>query len=179
MYNDCTTPEVWLAIPGYEGHYEVSNCGKVHSLTTYAQAGPHLNRIYPGRPLRLIYRRPYYGVTLSLNGKTRRFAVYQLVALAFLGPRPAGYVAHHLNENPLDDRANNLTYLSKMAHQHVHVSGVRNPNAKLTEELVRQIRSLHKTGEYSVKALAAQFGTGKSAMGAMIRHETWVGVGDE
>ena len=69
--------EKWLPVPGYAS-YEVSDHGRVRSLDR------------PGHPGRV--RRPgpgtYLTVSLSVDGKLRTRYIHELVAAAFLGPRP-------------------------------------------------------------------------------------------
>jgi hypothetical protein len=61
-----------------------------------------------GTPLK-----PYVGdraghLRVDLGG--RRAYVHQLVAEAFIGPRPAGQEVRHLNGDPSDNRVENLAY---------------------------------------------------------------------
>ena len=88
--------EIWKSIPGYEGLYEVSNLGNVKSLIR--------NRILnPSKEC------GYLKTTLS-NKTKKKFAVHQLVAMAFLNHIPCGHklVIDHKNENKLDNRSVNL-----------------------------------------------------------------------
>lgn len=52
----------------------------------------------------------YPVVTLTANGTQKRFGVHQLVALAFIGPCPPGKEVRHLDGNPANRAASNLTY---------------------------------------------------------------------
>ena len=67
--------EVWRTVIGYEGLYEVSNFGRVRSLTN--------NTI-----LKLtLTSKGYYRVQLSNNGNRKKYFVHRLVAQAFI-PNP-------------------------------------------------------------------------------------------
>lgn len=94
-----TTAEEWRTIPGWPG-YEVSNLGNLRSLKPGKQ-GPKVARLD---------RRGYWRVSLSVAGVTKNRRVHQLVALAFLGPRPDGCEVRHLDGNRTNNNAENLAY---------------------------------------------------------------------
>lgn len=89
--------ERWLPVVGFEGLYEVSDLGRVRSLTRIVETstGP---RVYQGRILAQVASRgthDYPQVSLSKDGVTMPRKVYKLVAEAFLGPCPAGQEVRH------------------------------------------------------------------------------------
>lgn len=96
------TEEVWKAVPGYEGFYEVSNLGRVVSfhrstrgLVMNPGVGSYNQRI----------------VVLSKNGVPSGHSVGSLVARAFHGePKDPEYVAVHVNHDTSDDRADNIVW---------------------------------------------------------------------
>ena len=108
--------EVWLNIPNYEGHYQISSLGRVKSLkkNIYEKSGK-LKRVNDE-----IYLKPalsangYLNVSLFKDFKKRSLSVHQLIAIAFLGHIPCGFktVVDHKNENPLDNRLSNLQLLT-------------------------------------------------------------------
>jgi hypothetical protein len=54
----------------------------------------------------------YRGVHLYRDGKRTTFNVHQLVMLTFFGDTPLGCVIDHVNDNRLDNRLENLQFLS-------------------------------------------------------------------
>lgn len=95
--------EVWKDIKGYESLYQVSNLGNVRSLNW------HNERIVKNLYLKH-HNRGYLQVELS-NGKTKKmFMVHRLVALHFVKGYQVGLVVNHLNENKIDNRAENLEW---------------------------------------------------------------------
>lgn len=99
--------ELWMPVVGYEGHYEVSNEGRVRSLDRFSL---DMKRLH-GRQLRpWCNSRAYWRVCLSIGGKQRTIDVHVLVASAFLGPRREGMEVRHLNGNSLDNNASNLQW---------------------------------------------------------------------
>jgi hypothetical protein len=91
--------EIWKAIPGCEGRYEVSSVGRVRSL------------LRGGRILKAALRgRGYLMVAPVIGGKNVTRQVHHLVLAAFVGPRPEGMVGCHANDVPFDNRVENLRW---------------------------------------------------------------------
>src|SRR5882757_7016724 len=98
--------ERWLPVPGYEQLYHVSDAGHVRSLTRHTRAG-----IRSGRPLKTnISPAGYPQLGLCRDGQQRTYPVHQLVAMAFLGPRPDDLEVRHLDGNPTNNLIDNLKY---------------------------------------------------------------------
>lgn len=93
--------EIWKVIPGYQGIYEVSNLGKVKSLRNNKLLSPSKEH-------------GYLKTSLRKDGRQRKFAIHQLVAMAFLGHEPCGHkvVVNHINFNKLDNRVENLQIIN-------------------------------------------------------------------
>lgn len=51
--------------------------------------------------------------------------------------------------------------------------GSANGAAKLTEDMVRQVRELYATGGVTMKSLAARFGVERTTLASAIHHKTW------
>lgn len=103
--NKCN--EIWAAIKGYEGLYEVSNYGRVRSL--------NYNRTGVAREMATSPNNStgYVNCCLSKDGKQKCHAVHRLVAEAFL-PNPNGYEQiDHRNNKKTDNRAVNLRWVSR------------------------------------------------------------------
>jgi len=114
----------WRAIPGWEGYYEASTSGQVRSIprtvtSTTGVTAKRVGRIIRSRASRTGYRL----ITLSRDGVAKTFTVHQLIALAFLGPRPERMAVCHNDGNRQNNAATNLRYdtysaneLDKVAH---------------------------------------------------------------
>jgi hypothetical protein len=106
--------EEWRAIPGHEGAYEVSSLGRVRSLdrdvwlSASGRKKGHFIRV-KGQILRPVTQSKYGHQCVSLSGRLQ-FGVHVLVALAFLGPRPAGKETAHKDGDPTNNRLENLAY---------------------------------------------------------------------
>jgi len=106
--------EIWKDVPNYEGIYQVSNLGRVKSLSRIVIS-------YNGG--RLIKERilkqsdgwcNYLTVLLCNDGKRKTITVHKLVAIVFLGHIPNGYekVVDHINNVRTDNRLENLQIIT-------------------------------------------------------------------
>jgi hypothetical protein len=109
-------------INGFPG-YLVSDCGKVVSEARRVR-GKVGTRVHFGRVLiqgMAGKRRNYACVKLSANGVALNRRVHQLVAEAFIGPRPEGHDVDHIDGNTRNNSLANLRYLplsENRAHRH-------------------------------------------------------------
>lgn len=115
MTESCT-PELpydterWLPVVGWMGFYEVSDLARVRSVdrVILTKSGP---RHYRGRVLKPGKdRKGYLQVFLQRPGESRMLSVHQVVAAAFIGPRPPGMETRHLDGNKLNCHPGNLAY---------------------------------------------------------------------
>lgn len=99
--------EVWLSIPSLPG-CEASTWGRVRQLP-YRQAMPH-------GASRIRETLPTFGYNAPTDARRvvairrRVYRVHLLVAEAFLGPRPAGLVVLHRDEDNQNNEPGNLKY---------------------------------------------------------------------
>lgn len=107
----------WRPVPGKEGRYEVSQDGAVRSLPRRVEhpLGP---KFFRGKILSP--RRGRRGRLRVLIEGVDRY-VHHLVLEAFVGPRPAGQEGRHLNDNPIDNRLENLAWGTRSQNLHDRV----------------------------------------------------------
>jgi hypothetical protein len=103
--------ERWAQIPGFEGHYDVSDLGRVRSW--YARAGVPTPRLLNATP----NSGGYLHLTLCLRKRPTTGRVHRLVLLAFVGPCPEGEEVRHLNGDLLNNALTNLAYGTKSENQ--------------------------------------------------------------
>jgi len=127
----------------------------------------------------------YPAYRLARPSKTQqRLCAHQLVLLAFVGPRPAGMVGRHvLNNDPNDNRLDNLAYgtqgqNARDKEQHgTAQKGAKHPRAKLTEELVREIRARVAAGGECMKdvirSVRAATGFSRDVVYKALTRRTW------
>ena len=107
--------EIWKDIEGYEGIYEVSNLGRVRSLDHKARHVSRMGRefevTYKGRIRKQVPNENGYPIVMvKKDGKAHALKVHQLVAKAFI-PNPDNLpFINHKDENPSNNRADNLEW---------------------------------------------------------------------
>jgi hypothetical protein len=104
--------EVWKAIPGYEGIYEVSDQGKVRSLDRAIFCSGKVKGSYLSRKKgRMLRPGPSnYGHLSVVLGRRNTRMVHDLVLRAFMGAPTAKQECRHLNGDPTDNRLANLRW---------------------------------------------------------------------
>ncbi len=106
------TEEIWKAVVGYEGEYEVSNMGRVRSVDRISVTVRGVEKFLRGRMLRP-GPRPSGHLTVALTG-SKTHNVHTLVLEAFVGPRPTPmHEARHLDGHENNNRLDNLEWSTK------------------------------------------------------------------
>lgn len=90
--------ERWRPVVGYEDRYEVSDHGRVRSLKRNLVMTPGTNA------------RGYKRVDLCRSGSVKHRSIHSLVLEAFVGPRPVGKFGLHGDDNPSNNRLDNLRW---------------------------------------------------------------------
>ena len=105
--------ELWRDIKGFEGHYMISNFGRVKSLPrSRIDSFGRLVR-YKGKILKPSQNSSgYYRVELKRKDAQERFFIHRLVAYHFVeNPDPVNFtVVNHLDFNPHNNNATNLEW---------------------------------------------------------------------
>lgn len=163
---------VWRTVPGYPA-YEVSVDGLVRRCQGFRCRRAHRVLVPFVRP------NGYAQILLYQGGKRRRFGVHQLVALAFLGPKPSPqHEVAHLDGQRLNNHVSNLAWLlhsENERHKDLHGTRLRGSqigNAKLTEAQVVLIRQALAVGIRQC-ALAQTYGVSDSTVSLIARAKTW------
>jgi hypothetical protein len=117
--------EEWRPVIGYEDRYLVSSLGRVLSL-------PNPKR----RTARLISLHPtefgYPCVNLWRNNRMKRVCVHILVLEAFVGTRPDGHEARHLDGDQTRSELENLAWGTKSENNYDRVRHGTHPQAVKT-----------------------------------------------
>lgn len=110
--------EVWKDIEGFEGQYEISNFGRVKSVSRVVyfigrnQFGSEFlaHKVCPERILKTYIRGRYEHIGLRKESNNFNFPVHRLVAIHFI-ENPNGLpIINHKDENPLNNRVDNLEW---------------------------------------------------------------------
>lgn len=110
--------EVWKPVVGYEGYYEVSSLGRIRSVKRTVKGIDGKNyRLNSAIKRQFDNGKGYYYVSLCVNGVQKPMVVHRLVAKAFL-PNPDNLPeVNHKDENPLNNRADNLEWCTRQYNQ--------------------------------------------------------------
>lgn len=107
--------EIFKDIPGYEGSYQVSNKGRVKSLSRKIWRGKFWfkskDKILNG----CINDAGYIAVGLSLNKVSKKIYIHQLVAITFLNYKPDGtreLCVDHRNNISIENKLENLQIIT-------------------------------------------------------------------
>lgn len=163
--------EVWKPIPGYEA-YEISSFGNIVRVV----GGPGATA---GRKLNPNKTRGYLKVQLWSGGVSRQWFLHRLVMLAFVGPCPDGMQVNHIDGNKANPRLENLEYVTPV--QNIHhardflgaYKGESHGNSKLTDEKVRQIRSMYAEGQHSYGSIASELSIAKATVAGIVKGRSW------
>jgi hypothetical protein len=112
--------EIYKDIKEYEGLYQISNFGNVKSLPK-GDGNGNRTRVLK-QEVMICSHTTYRRVTLSKNGKTRRFQTHRLVADAFIPNTDNLPVVNHIDNNGANNKVENLewvTFADNMAHSAV------------------------------------------------------------
>ena len=163
---------LWRTVPGYPA-YEVSVDGVVRRCQGFRCRRAHRVLVPFVRP------NGYAQILLYQGGQRRRFGVHQLVALAFLGPKPSPqHEVAHLDGQRLNNHVSNLAWLlhsENERHKDLHGTRLRGSQihgAKLTEAQVVLIRQALAVGIRQC-ALAQTYGVSDSTVSLIARAKTW------
>lgn len=128
---------MWKDVPGYEGLYQVDECGLVRSLI-YWNGHSYRKREVPFILQQSNTTTGYKKVDLSCNGKRKSFKVHRLVASAFIdNPEHKPHV-NHIDGNPLNNHVSNLEWCTQQENvAHALNTGLKKIKPILKEELVR------------------------------------------
>lgn len=156
--------EIWRAIPGFEGLYEVSNLGQIRRTDTGA-----LKKIFQDPGSRRC------GTLLWKNNKPKMMRVHRAVMLAFVGPPPKGMECCHNDGDASNNRLENLRWDTGSANQRDRVyhgtsnRGSRCAASKLSEADVLAIRADNRLQS----DIAAEYGVAPNTISRIKSRKRW------
>ncbi len=157
--------EIWKPVVGFEGSYDISNLGRIKSIERIiTQSNGKTLRVR--ERIRVIgfgnAKGAYENIRLGKGGVFKTFYVHHLVLTAFVCPMPDGKEGCHGDGNKRNNRLSNLRWDTRKANhadKNIHntqTCGMRHPKAKLTDDLVFQIRARRASGA-NLHELAEEF----------------------
>lgn len=144
--------EIWKDIPDYEGFYQVSNFGRVRSVSRDVYCRKGGKRSHKGKILKPRLRNSYLAVNIHVLGASIHQNIHVFVAQAFIEERPEKHQVNHIDGNKLNNHVDNLEYCSPSENsKHANAIGLcgrgeNRHNAKLKNSEVIKIREMVKGG---------------------------------
>ena len=174
--------ERWRPVVGLVGRYEVSNKGRVRSLSRYVNKRDG-QCLMEGRILKpSIHKFGYRKYALTLpSGEEKTFSGHRLVAEAWCFG--CGDVVRHLDGDPSNNLPENLawgTHKENEADKEKHGTrrtGVNHHRSTVTEDLVRDIRKSHERGMCQMDISRAT-GINRGTIGKIVRGQSFTEVSD-
>ena len=147
--------EIWKPIKNYEGLYEVSNLGRIKSLSRIIRANTCGKRIIPERILsNSINGSGYCIVVLCKNGKHKSLSVHRIVAETFIENPKKFNEVNHKDENKQNNNVENLEWCNQKYNAN-YGTGVERCRKKKFKRIVMidlNTSSILKTFESALQA---------------------------
>lgn len=167
-----TMEEIFKAVEGYEGFYEISNLGRVRS-TSYKG----VKILKPSKT-----KNGYLNVLFCVKQQKVHKLVHRLVAEAFLDNPEKLEQVNHKDGNKENNTPDNLEWCTcDYNNRHAYNTGLLNryedrPEAKLTKAKVLQIPSLIEQGA-TADDLKNLFGVSRRCIDNIFEGKAWTGLG--
>jgi len=170
---------VWKDIIGFEGLYQISNYGRVRSLTRTVVEKTGKSYTLQGRimKVRVNKKTNYHQACLRKDGKYHYLYIHRLVAQAFL--KGEGEEVNHIDCNKGNNYFENLEWCSRLENSN-HASknarfkrGNSHHMTRLKESEVIKIKLLLKDATLTQTEIADRFNTNKSVISDIKRGISW------
>ena len=150
--------EIWKDIEGYEGLYQISNFGRVKSLSRFNSRTERILKLS-------VRNKTYIKTCLCKENKSTT-------------PENKEQV-NHIDGNKTNNIVSNLEWCTRIENmQHAVDTGLKyhtgsnNPDARLTEQQVLEIRASNE----SQRSLGRKYGVDKSTIGRVKRRDNWTHI---
>jgi len=162
--------ENWKDIAGYEGHYQISDCGRVKSLKFGAEL------------ILAQAKTNYLSVSLWLDGKLKVVKVHRLVAEAFIPNMDNKPQVNHLDGNKFNNKVENLEWATRSENANHALAlglmpkGLNHKNAKVDHD---RVHAFHLSNpELSQAKIANVFGVCQSLICRILKRKREVIYGN-
>ena len=125
----------------------------------------------------------YLRVTLCKNGKTKHKYIHRLILETYVGKCLKGMECRHLDGNKLNNELDNLQWgthsdnaqdaMRHKTYRTANQNGESNTQCKLTEQEVRMIVYMWKTGLYAQKEIANIYNISRRNVSHIVCKRTW------
>lgn len=176
--------EIWKDIDGYEGLYQVSNLGRIKSLSREVNHhwGDTLTLKEKILNPSLSKSTGYYRVNLRKNGKTKTVYIHIIVANNFIQKdyQLLGLHCNHIDGIKSNNKLSNLEVITKSENElHAFRIGLKSHKgekhnlSKLTQIQVNEIRSKYEFKVTTFKMLAKEYNVSIPCIQHIIQERSW------
>lgn len=155
---------MWTPIPDYDG-YEANVFGQIRNSETLRIRNPSARNCNGVG---------YFVTPMRVNGRWISRQVHILIARTFLGPCPAAHEVNHKNGNKIDNRADNLEYVTHQQNMKHHFDNRTKPDPRerLTPAQFLEVRQLLITGR-TQNSLALEYGVAQATISKIARDKCY------
>ncbi len=162
-------------IPGFPD-YAITKDGRVWSKSRKLADGRH----WEGRWLKSSFSSSgYFKIGLAINclGYTRK--IHSLILETYVGPCPPGMQCRHLDGDSKNNRLENLVWGTSSENQQDRIQhktdcqGEKCRTSKLTEQDVRMIVYLYRTGLFLQREIAKVYNIAQVTISRIVHRKRW------
>lgn len=172
--------EIWMPIKGYEGVYEISNLGRVKSLSRkrwngkgYQQLNERILKQWIGKHSQAV---------LKVNGEQIKYQTGRLVLETFIGLIKDRPICWHKDRNLFNNKLDNLEWINQkeltQMIKHNPPIGEDHARTKLTNAQVIEIIHKINSGIRS-SIIAKEYGVNRHVIHGIKGGESWIHIGIE
>lgn len=123
--------EEWRSVSGYEGLYEISNCGRIKSLERKVQNTPK-SFMTKKEHILVPYTNGlgYKMIVLRKDGNAKKFFLHRLVAMSFIPNEEGKKEIDHKDGNPSNNNAENLQWATRKENMNNPITRKRTSDSK-------------------------------------------------
>lgn len=172
--------ENWKDIAGYKGLYQISDYGRVRSVSRKVRK-KHGFRTVNSRILKATDNGGgYLAVGLSKHCKVKNFLVHRLVALHFLDNTDKYKEVNHIDGCKQNNTRDNLEWCSRQQNithsietKLTDQNGEKHHSTKLTQDEVNKIREEYACGDTSYSKLGTKYNATLFTIRNIVKGYTW------
>ena len=149
--------EIWRDIEGYEGLYEISDCGRVRSYPRLVKCGKSGHRMMGGKILTpgkqpSTYRSYLYVTLCDRQSCKKNYLIHRLVATAFISNPENKPQVNHKDGDPSNNHVTNLEWVTSSENGlHAYCIGLNTPRSN--EHIRKMVRNSVEVRRIKVRCI--------------------------
>ena len=155
--------EIWKDVPDYENIYQVSNLGRIKSLSRKTEQNDKKRFVKTKILKQQINRNGYKVVTLRKNNKRKEYKVHRLVLYGFVGK--SDLIVNHLDLNKQNNKLENLEYCTYSDNTFHYFSNIKKPKIDYYK---KEVIEEYLNG-YSMKYISRKYGYDKETVKSLLK----------